>query len=139
MKVALHLQKWLAVVVGHTWAAVDLAPYLAVDLELWTRFFRHAELYTYDLPLATFRYREGQRSEQFRDQYAREAKYVLDRELELLDERFRLTFRHYLPAKITPRDLPLSLELDLELSVCDPPIITVDDVDARTYLPIPCW
>lgn len=105
---------------------------LAVDLELWTRFFRHAELYTYDLPLATFRYREGQRSEQFRDQYAREAKYVLDRELELLDERFRLTFRHYLPAKITPRDLPLSLELDLELSVCDPPIITVDDVDART-------
>lgn len=104
---------------------------LAVDLELWARFFRHAELYTYDLPLAVFRYRKDQRSERFRTQYASEAKSVMSRELACLDDRYRHVFQNYIPPHITPRDLPLAPETDLELSICDTPIISPSDVDAR--------
>ena len=58
---------------------------LAGDMELWARFFRHAQLYTVESLLGGFRYRrEGQRSREFRDQYLGECASVIKRERKAL-------------------------------------------------------
>lgn len=41
---------------------LDLSYRLAADFVLWRRFFEEASLYAVDVPLAVYRYREGQRS-----------------------------------------------------------------------------
>jgi len=54
----------------------------AGDMELWTRFFRHAKLYTTVATLAGFRYRDSkQRSIEFRQQYLLECMTVIKNEL----------------------------------------------------------
>lgn len=54
---------------------------LAGDMELWARFFRHAELHTVQSVLGGFRYRrEGQRSKDQRDRYLAECVSVVERE-----------------------------------------------------------
>lgn len=55
---------------------------LAADMELWARFFRHAQLHTLHAPLGGFRSHpgEGQRSEVASQQYAREAERIVARE-----------------------------------------------------------
>lgn len=55
---------------------------LAGDMELWTRFFRHAKLHTTTATLAGFRYRDAkQRSVQFRQKYLLECKNAIKTEL----------------------------------------------------------
>jgi hypothetical protein len=48
---------------------LDLRFDLAADMELWTRFFQFANLYTTTVPLGIFRERIGQRSAIFRSKY----------------------------------------------------------------------
>lgn len=50
---------------------------LAGDFALWAEFYKHADLYGIDYPLAGFRTLEGQRSQEI-ESYAREAKIALD-------------------------------------------------------------
>ncbi|GAB1409753.1 hypothetical protein MASR1M90_09070 [Desulfovibrionales bacterium] len=53
---------------------------MAADLELWTRFFRHAQLYTVDALLGAFRKQPHQKTANFLEVYHREAEYILDQE-----------------------------------------------------------
>ncbi len=55
----------------------------AGDLELWTRFFRYARLYTADALLAGYRYQPESKARRFMDKYLQEANEVLDEELRL--------------------------------------------------------
>lgn len=54
---------------------------LAGDLELWTRFFRHAQLYSLDEYMAGFRVQPSQKTSQLIQQYNEEAEQVLDEEI----------------------------------------------------------
>lgn len=104
---------------------------LAVDLELWTRFFRHAELYPVDVPVAAFRYREGQRSSVHRDRYESEAHQVVSNELDQLDANYRKEFSDWLPESLVPINPPIPPDCDLRLSICDPPLITLEAMSQR--------
>lgn len=53
---------------------------LAADMELWMRFFRHAQLYTANVLIGGFRRLPNQRSERFRAEYHREAAEIVARE-----------------------------------------------------------
>jgi glycosyltransferase involved in cell wall biosynthesis len=64
--------------------SLDTGLRLAVDLELWMRFFRHARLHTVDALIGSFRRREGQRSAVLLDEYLSEAASVIAREHDLL-------------------------------------------------------
>jgi hypothetical protein len=57
--------------------AMDIRWDLAGDFELWSRFFKHAELYGVKLPLAKFRCLPAQRSRQHADEYIEQAMTVL--------------------------------------------------------------
>lgn len=61
-------------------AKMDTERQLAGDLALWTRFFRHAKLYTTTAELAGFRYRKGQRSSAQANDYIRECVAILKAE-----------------------------------------------------------
>jgi len=64
---------------------LDTSLKLAVDLELWMRFFRHARLHTIEAFIGSFRVRAGQRSAVMLDEYLREAAWVISRERAALD------------------------------------------------------
>jgi hypothetical protein len=66
-------------------ARVDDALRYAGDLELWARFFRHAQLYTAGALLGGFRSRTGQASTVHRAAYLDETHRVLARERKRLD------------------------------------------------------
>lgn len=51
--------------------------HLAVDFDLWMRFFRFAELKTVEAPLGAFRLREGQRSVVLRNVYMKEVRAII--------------------------------------------------------------
>ncbi len=53
---------------------------LAVDFDLWMRFFRHARLHTVEALLGAFRRRDGQRSALHLDEYRSEVAQVIKRE-----------------------------------------------------------
>ncbi|RJQ82998.1 MAG: glycosyltransferase [Desulfobacteraceae bacterium] len=55
--------------------------HLAGDLELWTRFFRHARLYTADCKLGAFRSHDHQKTKDGLAAYNAEAEKILDREI----------------------------------------------------------
>lgn len=55
----------------------------AGDLELWSRFFRHAQLHTVDTMLGGYRKHGNQKSELYMDRYIREAEKILDEEIAL--------------------------------------------------------
>ena len=55
---------------------------MAGDLELWTRFFRHASLYTLDVLTGCFRQQRNQKTALAMDEYRAEAEAVLDAEIE---------------------------------------------------------
>lgn len=105
---------------------------LAVDLELWVRFFRYSELYPIDAPLGVFRYREGQRSIVHKELYEAEALDVVSRELATLDAEYRAAFRQALPESVVPIDHPILPEKDFAISICDPPLIRLEDVSRRS-------
>jgi len=50
---------------------------IAADFELWLRFFRHAELYAVDTPLAGFRQHGDQKTNQLKSEYQEEAVRIL--------------------------------------------------------------
>jgi len=50
---------------------------LAADFELWLRFFRHAQLYAVDTPLAGFRQHGDQKTNHSKSEYQREALEIL--------------------------------------------------------------
>jgi glycosyltransferase involved in cell wall biosynthesis len=63
----------------------------AGDLELWTRFFRHAQLYTVDAPLGGYRQHDNQKMALHRERYIVEAERILDAEIsEFSSDRHRL-------------------------------------------------
>lgn len=101
---------------------------LANDFELWTRFFRHAPLYSVDQMLGCFRVRPGQRSVDQRTGYEREVDAVLRRELDSLEPGWAKAHGDVLSS--TPRALTPAqrAQLDPKLRVYDPPIIQMDDV-----------
>ncbi|ABQ27957.1 glycosyltransferase family 2 protein [Geotalea uraniireducens] len=55
----------------------------AGDLELWNRFFRHAELYTVDTLLGGYRSHGNQKAALFMDRYVAESEKILDEEMVL--------------------------------------------------------
>ncbi len=75
---------------------------LAGDLELWARFFRYAKLYSVDILLAAYRYHQGQRAQQYMEQYLNEAETILDREIKLFEKSST--------QKILPAPSPVSFE-----------------------------
>ncbi len=64
-------------------ACLETGLKLAGDLELWARFFRHAQLHTVDAMLAGYRSHPTQKTRNFMGQYHAEAELVLDREITL--------------------------------------------------------
>ena len=56
---------------------------MAGDLELWARFFRHADLHSVDLTLAVFRQHPDQKTARHMELYFMEAEKVLNREISL--------------------------------------------------------
>ena len=54
---------------------------LAGDLELWMRFFRHAQLYSLKFPTASYRIHGNQKAQLNLDKYFEEAELVLDEEI----------------------------------------------------------
>jgi glycosyltransferase involved in cell wall biosynthesis/cytochrome c-type biogenesis protein CcmH/NrfG/ubiquinone/menaquinone biosynthesis C-methylase UbiE len=76
---------------------------LAGDMELWTRFFRYAQLYSIDTFLGGFRYHDDQRSAVLRESYMKESREVVNRE--------RLLFSAE-PAELMP--MPPQLQLNME-------------------------
>jgi len=66
----------------------------AGDMELWTRFFRHAQLFTVDTILGGYRYHGNQKAIVHLDKYVKEADTVLDDEIALLRKG---EFRELLP------------------------------------------
>ncbi len=97
---------------------------VANDFELWSRFFRHADLHTVESILGCFRVREGQRSEVDRARYMREVDIVLKRELDRLEPEVRETFGGLVPRSPRLLEPEARLELEPELSQADPPVIT---------------
>lgn len=71
---------------------LDSSVKYACDLDLWVRFFRHAELYTVDIPFGAFRQRPGQRSIEFNDHYEREVDSIITAERNALPADFRAIF-----------------------------------------------
>lgn len=97
---------------------------VANDFELWSRFFRHADLHTVESMLGCFRVREGQRSDVDRARYMREVDTVLKRELDQLAPDFRETFGSLVPRSPRHLEAEALAELRTELSQADPPVIT---------------
>ena len=63
---------------------LDTSLRLAVDFDLWMRFFRHARPHTVDALIGAFRRREGQRSAVLMDEYLAEVDAVTRRERAML-------------------------------------------------------
>lgn len=59
---------------------IDCTFKLAADMELWSRFFRHSQLYTVDAMLGGFRLQPSQKTAQHMDCYNNEAANVIERE-----------------------------------------------------------
>jgi glycosyltransferase involved in cell wall biosynthesis len=104
----------------------------AGDLELWVRFFRHAQLFTVDTLLGGYRLHGNQKAALFMDKYIREATKVLDDEItlfnhgpyaELLPIVDPVAFNHaemksYIAAMYAANSSPAcKLYYDLDLSV----------------------
>lgn len=77
--------------------------HLAGDLELWMRFFRHADLHTVDHKMAGYRLQPNRKIATLLDKYHAEADRLLDEELR---DYFRQSNRPALP----PPPLPISEE-----------------------------
>lgn len=113
---------------------LDESLQVANDFELWTRFFRHAHLYSADLMLGCFRVRPGQRSVEQWTQYQAEVDQVLRRELTELESPWRAAFGDALPD--SPRSLTDEHKAMLEsrLMAFDPPVIR--EADLRRCRPL---
>jgi FkbM family methyltransferase len=105
---------------------LDTSVRYAVDMDLWVRFFRHAELHAIDMPIGAFRQRQGQRSIAFLDAYEKEAADLIAAEASKLDPDYRYWFAEVLPAEptaIAGEELALREPL---LRIADTPILKPD-------------
>jgi glycosyltransferase involved in cell wall biosynthesis len=109
--------------------------FLANDFELWSRFFQQASLYSIDSILGSFRFREGQRSILFRQDYDEECERILE---ELLDSIPAHVLAKYLNLLRKDRNLHPSFNfpsVPTALGVVDPPIIRFDHAVRRFSRP----
>jgi glycosyltransferase involved in cell wall biosynthesis/Tfp pilus assembly protein PilF len=83
-------------------AGMDTSLQMAGDLELWTRFFRHAMLYSVDCLLGAFRSHHQQKTAENLSAYNAEAEIILDKEFA------NHTFQGREPPAVTP--VPLAKE-----------------------------
>ena len=104
--------------------ALSLEYDLAFDFDLWLRFFRHAELFSYEMPLGAFRYRVGQRSREHLDLYEAQARLALEKEYKELSDRYRSFFSIVLPDQLTSIDSLEATKRERSLSISDRPVIT---------------
>jgi glycosyltransferase involved in cell wall biosynthesis len=105
-------------------ARLDESIRYACDMDLWVRFFRHAELYSVDLPLGAFRRRAGQRSIAFKESYELEAERIIEREAGQLDPEYAALFGPILGRVKSSRDaLPEVLRESL-LAIADTPTVS---------------
>lgn len=115
---------------------LDVNTKLACDLELWTRFFRHAELHSFDHPLGVFRVRPGQRSAVAYNAYEAEAVAVIQKEFESLEPDFLRTFAPLIGDGPKPLTTVQVREVEHKLNIADTP--TIDSATlAKTPLPLP--
>lgn len=114
-----------------TGAGLDESLRLAVDFELWMRFFREAELHTVDRYLGCFRVRPGQRSVTQAKAYRAETLQVIQRELDHLEPDYRAAFGRLLPKQPIELSENEREQRNAELSICDPPILKPRDVNRR--------
>lgn len=99
---------------------------LAGDLELWTRFFRYAQLYTADAMLAGYRQHPRQKSASFLEEYNREAENILDQE--------RALFNRVPNGMLLPAPPPILLTADTErANLQHYPVITAENFQEFTY------
>ncbi|HEY3490042.1 MAG TPA: glycosyltransferase [Candidatus Deferrimicrobiaceae bacterium] len=86
----------------------------AGDLELWTRFFRHAQLHTADALLGSYRQHPGQKTAQYLEKYHEEAGIVLEFEQEL--------FIHAKDKTLLPAPSPIRYRSDASQEASPAPI-----------------
>lgn len=99
---------------------------LAGDLELWTRFFRYAQLYTVDAMLAGYRQHPHQKSASFLEEYNREAESILEQEAVL--------FNRTPNAVLLPAPPPILLATDTErVKMQHHPVIITENLQEFTY------
>ncbi|MCU7519720.1 MAG: glycosyltransferase [Ignavibacteria bacterium] len=116
---------------------------LAGDLELWTRFFRSAQLHTVDALLAGFRHHSGQKTARDILTYNRETEAILDLEYQLYE---RSSDKTLMPAPETifldesqmPSDQgqtrKVSPEFENKLKALEQAISTGDSREAKTHV-----
>ena len=63
-------------------SSLDTSWKLAADMELWARFFRHAQLHSVDALLGAYRTHADQKTATLLEEYDREAERIIDREIE---------------------------------------------------------
>jgi len=81
----------------------------AGDLELWIRFFRHAQLYTVDALLGGFRHHPNQKTKLCMDKYNREAELLINQEITYIKK----TGSAYMP----PAPEPISNRENFKLTI----------------------
>jgi len=117
---------------------------LAVDLELWLRFFRETKLYNIEGGIGAFRIRSNQRSATSATKYEEEAIYLINKELDILSDAYFSYYksilpsmvstlshekRLHLPQKVKEEDLsPLRYDLEQKCYVDENPISTRRDI-----------
>lgn len=112
-------------------AGLSLKYSLANDFELWTRFFQYAHLYTVDSLIGCFRFREGQRSIQFRQQYDQECETILARLLEVIPEALLVKYLDLFSKDRTLHPSSNFPAVPSQLGVEDPPVIKFEHQNRR--------
>jgi glycosyltransferase involved in cell wall biosynthesis len=82
---------------------------LAGDFELWSRFFKQADLYGVKVPLAQFRRHPSQRSAQFAQRYLEQAKAALEHHDGRLPGRIESMIWRFGPGRLWPLSICPSL------------------------------
>lgn len=80
-------------------AYIDKTAKIAVDFELWMRFFRLAHLYPVQGGIGAFRSRTGQKSGAQQAEYERETLALIEREIGLLPEDYKKKHSGLIPSK----------------------------------------
>lgn len=116
---------------------IDDSVKLAIDAELWLRFFEHERLYTVRAPLGAFRIRRGQRSEKLEEYYA-EVISAIHKHRERMSEAFKSYFRSVLESDVVVRSKEEAEKLGSRITDMDIKPVTRDpEHDMRFINPNP--
>jgi hypothetical protein len=96
---------------------VDDMLQLAGDFELWSRFYKHAELYALEEPLGVFRFQPNQKTAKFAEEYLHEAEQALVKAGGSYANAFNGWFRSRLLSRIPSRWLHLLQGMAYETNV----------------------